>query len=248
MAHVQEYSLKNQDNTLVKFADFSKAYYDFDMPVISDSFAVSQQFLDLLHYNIKSNKVAFVKGPKDTYSIYAGPVLSAKIHGDHLVKLWMPNLIKQNKHTEFLTGTGTEYLVHAGFPDMIHGGGSFMRYAYDLKHLYVPKMKDMGQNSLKNSQIERLYTPVLEEMGDNSLYENETLTVFDAANFRKFGKRCLYNNNTLTEVSWPNLTDIGDYTLYANMSLMDVETPKLANVGRDCPRIFYSLRDINRAR
>ena len=220
-----------QDYSLTGFKSFVASYADFGMPAVSEHYMASNQFLDLMYATIKnvtSDKYTFLRGPNETYSICVDNKVLAKIRKGKLIKLLLPGIVKQDANTAFLQGMGVEYVVDAAFPDLIHGGSNFMKYAYDLKHLYVPKMVDTGKDSLFYSQIERVDMPATKKLGKNTLYDNEKCTVFNAKNLR----------------------ELADNVMFANMVLDDekVDASKLVKAGRGCSFAFYAVRDRNLAK
>lgn len=226
----QEYSLKQDKQTGAGFAGFAKAYYDFNMPAVSNVFTVSQQFIEMIYENAKTDTITFEHGSDNTHLIYDGKILLAKIHGDKLTGLWMPTLVDHNSKTAFLQSTGVEFVVSAGFPNMVHGGDNFMKYAYELKYLCIQKMRDMGQDSLFYSQMEGLCMPSVRKFGKNTLYDNKKMTRFNAKNLRELENNVLFSNTIL---------DSEDDKVYV---------PKLTRVGRGCAEVFYALRNKNLSR
>ena len=219
MVAVKKYSLKDK-----KYFDFAEEYRRFGMAPVSDNLLVARQFIDLMNWTILKMNVdnfTFTCG-KNGYAIYADRVQLAKICDGRLIKLLVPGIVKQDaQFTDFLGSTGVEYVVTAGFPDMVHAGSDFLKYAYDLKHLYIPKVQDFGQDGLRHAQIERLEMQSVVNTGKGFLQDNDTLTSIDAPRWRSMGDKTLYSNAILD----PD----------------NVNAPKLIEVGSLCSDVFYEI-------
>lgn len=217
----QDYSLKRKQEMGANFSDFASAYHRFDMPPVSDRLKISQQFIEMIYNNTNADVITFAHGPNDNHSIYAGKVRLAKINGEKLIYLWMPDLEKYSISTKFLKSMGTQYLTFVGFPNLVHAGNEFLCEARDLQHLYAPNMKDTGIDFLRYSQIKHIKLPSVMKLGEDSLRNNEECIKFDAPNMREFGPGVFYSNIRLD-------VDKG----YIN-------TPKLTKIGPDCAEVFY---------
>ena len=265
MTNLQDYSLTSDRESEAAFADFSKAYYDFGFPAVSMrytpsrdgepelsvNYKVSAEFLEFILYNVKGSTLTFAHSIRknDIYSILDGETLLAEIRDGRLVKLCMPGLEKRNAHTHFLATRGVEYVEEANFPDLINSGAGFMREAYELKHISVPKMQDAGNDWLRNARrIQVVETPSAVRFGNNVLYSAEELVVFKADNARKFGKDCFHDGNMMKKMSLPSVESLGDGFMYGSTGLYEVDAKKLTKVGKDCEELFYIVCSSNLAR
>ena len=209
---------------------------------------LAESFASLIYRCAQSPDITVVKFNNETYSVFSGRDMLAKTKGGHLVKIWLPGVKNVNDDTYFLNGDGMEYVINAGFPDLVTAGNDFLSRSFDLKNLYIPNLKKAGHNLLRYSRLPRFYGPSLVEFGDYCLYRAEDLVEFSAHNLVKPGKYCLHNNNGLKRISIDKVKDLPDGFLCANTKLKEASAKKLNSIGRECHPIFSEIASRNLAK
>lgn len=258
----QEYTFNK--NSCYDFNDFCKSFHDFGFPDISNSASVSQQFLEFVYNNIKSDTVTFVNGPRDgVYSIYSGKTLLVKIRDGHLVKLVMPWLSSKDKNAAFLGSDGMEYVTEACFQNLEDAGNDFMQHAREARYVLLPNMKTTGRNFLRYAlKLEVMDIPSNTKLGDDAFGACESLKRLHGSNMTTWGNRVLYENNAMQELSLQSLKKMGNGCLASNTQLIlapyidkhgneypgDICAPCITRAGEDCIPVIYKIIAQNRAK
>jgi len=179
----------------------------------------------------------------------------AKFEGDHLVEIFVPYSDNYttyrctNAFKPFVTSRyACEYLRKASFPGFTDFGKGTLQYAFDLKTLEIPNLKNAGDSFLRFAPLETFNAPKLETVGDHFLYHNECLCSFNAPKMKKFGENSLYNNDSIRELSLPNVRTLPNGFMFANTKLWRAHMPKLQRVGVDCQPLFYDIVLQNKSR